>query len=174
MDANPPSPGSFLQDKNTIQNNREKMCVAFMNGKLNILLINFKFKQIPFNLIILQRFRTLSFNCVIKLKSKMIGKIRYIFVIICVFSLVSLTMQASIINFCKETKAVKFQKQSIPVTEEEEEEGGHDNDEVDEVFYFAEDEIFLNPDYIGYIRWSKSEHDYLSCIRKIPIPPPKF
>lgn len=104
----------------------------------------------------------------------MIGKVRYIFVFICVFSLVSLTMQASVINFCKETKAVKIQKQTIPVTEEEEERS-HDNDEeVDELLYFLEHEKVLKTDYTGYIRWSKSEFDYLSCIKKIPIPPPKY
>lgn len=102
----------------------------------------------------------------------MIGKVRYLFVFICVFSLASLTMQAAVINFCKETKAVKIQKQTVPVTEEEEERS-HDNDEVDEVLYFTEHEKYSDPNYNGYIQWLKTEHHYLSCVRKIPIPPPK-
>lgn len=103
----------------------------------------------------------------------MIGRVRYIFVFICIFSLVSITMQGSIISYCKEIKGFKTPKQSNPVTEEEEERS-HDNDEeVDELLYFSEYEALLNLDYIAYIRWSKSESDYLSCIRKIPIPPPK-
>lgn len=103
----------------------------------------------------------------------MIGRIKNIFVFICIFSLVSLTMQASVVSICKESKVFKNQSSSNPVSEEEEE--SHDSDEeVDELLYLMEHDEFVNSDYIGYIRWSHTENNYLSFTKKIPIPPPKF
>jgi hypothetical protein len=83
-------------------------------------------------------------------------------------------MQASIISACKGVKVFKAQKQANPISEEEEERSHDSDEEVDEILFFLEHEKCLNEDYIGYMRWPKSEFDYLSCIRKIPIPPPKY
>ena len=58
----------------------------------------------------------------------MIYKLRHIFVFLFVFSVFSLTLQASIINLCKDSKVFKSQNQNNPITEEEEEES-HDTDE---------------------------------------------
>jgi hypothetical protein len=82
-------------------------------------------------------------------------------------------MQASIVNYCKEVKAVKIQKQTIPVTEEEEERS-HDNDEESkQVLYCLKSERVTSHNCMEYIRWWESEHDYLSFTQKIPIPPPE-
>mgnify|MGYP006340580591 CR=1 FL=1 len=51
----------------------------------------------------------------------MIYKLRHIFIFLFVFSVFSLTLQASIINACKDSKVFKNQSQNNPVAEEEEE-----------------------------------------------------
>lgn len=82
-------------------------------------------------------------------------------------------MQATVMSICKEKNKTFKNQQSNPVSEEEEE--TQDNDEeVDEMYFISQRESYINTDHIGYIRWPNTEKDYLSCIKKIPIPPPKF
>jgi len=103
----------------------------------------------------------------------MIYKLRHIFVFIFVFSVFSLTLQASIINLCKDTKVFKSQNQTNPVSEEEEE--SHDADEdADEMLYNEHQHQVINCVSINKLYWSKSENDYPSFTKSIPIPPPKF
>ncbi|MES2565958.1 MAG: hypothetical protein V4565_03775 [Bacteroidota bacterium] len=103
----------------------------------------------------------------------MTGRVKHIFIFICIFSLFSLTVQASVISLCKESKVFKNQSQSNPVSEEEEE--SHDGDEeVDELFYMMHRDGFIDKNNLEQIRWSTTEKDYLSCTKKITIPPPKF
>lgn len=103
----------------------------------------------------------------------MIYKLRHIFVFIFVLSVFSLTLQASIINACKDSKVFKNQSQNNPVTEEEEE--SHDADEdADEVYYLGNENTTYKTISINKISWLKSEYGYSSFTKSIPIPPPKF
>jgi len=100
-----------------------------------------------------------------------IYKLRHIFVFLFVFSVFSLTLQASITNLCKDSKV--FKNQNSPITEEEEE--SHDADEdADEVFYLGSNYYSVKAIFINKVFWSLSEIDYLSFTKSIPIPPPKF
>ena len=103
----------------------------------------------------------------------MIYKLRHIFVFIFVFSVFSLTLQATIVNLCKDNKVFKSQNQTNPVSEEEEE--SHDTDEdADEMIYIEHHHYEINPISINKLFWFKSEIEYLSFTKSIPIPPPKF
>ena len=100
-------------------------------------------------------------------------KIRYVFVFIFILSVFSLTVQASIINFCKENKAfVKNQNQQNQSTEEEEE--TIDNDESPKEveylqhYYFS----FTNQASINF-KWYNLHVNLSSSTVKIAIPPPK-
>jgi hypothetical protein len=85
----------------------------------------------------------------------------------------SLTLQASVMQFCKDSKVFKSQTQNNPITEEEEE--SHDSDEeVDEIIYLNYENYFLSSASFLYSFWTKSENNYLSFTKSIPIPPPKF
>lgn len=91
------------------------------------------------------------------------------------FSVFSLTMQATLIQLCKETKVFKSQNQQSPISEEEEEKSNDGDESVDEeiiylhtiaqLFYYGVDDVlFIN-------------HSELACCStsiKIPIPPPKY
>lgn len=104
------------------------------------------------------------------------NKIRHIFIFIFVFSVFSLTLQASVVQICKDSKVFKNQSQQSPVTEEEEEKS-HDSDEnVDEddllcnncgvnneIHLFKRVSICIQPD-----------DDIASSALKILIPPPKI
>lgn len=102
----------------------------------------------------------------------LIKRTRHIFIFILIFSVFSLTLQASVITICKENKAFKNQNQQIPITEEE---GNHDGDESinDEVIYLN-DHIFClsHPNMINLF-WENESFNYPSTSKKIPIPPPK-
>jgi hypothetical protein len=98
---------------------------------------------------------------------------RHIFTLFMVFSVFSLTLQASIISFCKESKVFKNQNQQNPVAEEEEE--SHDADEeTDGIFYLDNDLTFSLSYFSSKIFWSKPDNQCLSMTKSIPIPPPKF
>ncbi|MBK8369436.1 MAG: hypothetical protein IPL10_19205 [Bacteroidetes bacterium] len=103
----------------------------------------------------------------------MIYKLRHIFIFLFVFSVFSLTLQASIINACKDSKVFKNQSQNNPVTEEEEE--SHDADEdADEEYYLGHDNYTGKSTIVKKLFWLNSEYGYPSYTRSIPIPPPKF
>jgi len=100
----------------------------------------------------------------------MIYKLRHIFIFLFVFSVFSLTLQASVINACKDSKV--FKNQNIPVTEEEEE--SHDADEDADKEYYLGHETFTGKSItVNKLFWLKSEYGYPSYTRSIPIPPPK-
>jgi hypothetical protein len=101
----------------------------------------------------------------------MTKKIKHIFIFIFLLSICSLTVQASVISFCKESKV--FKNQNNPVTEEEEE--SHDSDEdANEFLFITNNQYSINSILVNKAFWSKSENDYLSFTKSIPIPPPKF
>lgn len=103
----------------------------------------------------------------------MIYRLRHIFVFLFVFSVFSLTLQASIINLYKDSKVFKSQSQTNPVTEEEEE--SHDADEdADEMLNTEHHPHAINYISIKKLFLSKPESAYLSFTRSIPIPPPRF
>jgi hypothetical protein len=102
-----------------------------------------------------------------------VGKLRHIFIFICIFSVFSLTLQASVINLCKESKVFKNQNQNNPITEEEEE--SHDSDEEgDNVIYLNHDRVFMTSPIETLTCWPSAERGYYSFTKSIPIPPPKF
>lgn len=100
----------------------------------------------------------------------MIYKLRYLFVFLFVFSVFSITLQASIINLCKENKVFKALNQNNPITEEEEEES-HDTDEV---IYLAHHHHCLKLIVLTNLFNNSFECNYISFTKSIPLPPPKF
>lgn len=92
------------------------------------------------------------------------------------FSVFSLTLQASVVQICKDSKVFKNQSQQSPVTEEEEEKS-HDSDEsVDE-----DDLLCNNCGFNNEFHFSKKvsvcnhlDDDIASSALKILIPPPKI
>lgn len=100
-------------------------------------------------------------------------RVRYICVCIFILSVFSLTIQASVINICKENKAFcKNQNQQNPVTEEEEE--SHDNDESSKETEYLQHYYFLFSDQTSVnFSWYNLQIDFPSSTIKIPIPPPK-
>jgi hypothetical protein len=101
----------------------------------------------------------------------MIYKLRDIFIFLFVFSVFSLTLQASVINACKDSKVFKNQSQNNPIEEEE----GHDADEDADKEYYLGHETFTGKSItVNKLFWLKSEYGYPSYTRSIPIPPPKF
>ncbi len=101
----------------------------------------------------------------------MIYKLRHIFVFIFVFSVFSLTLQASVMNAYKDSKIFKNQSQNSPITEEEEE--SHDED-ADEVYYLGHENTTNKSFSANKLFWLKSKYTYPSYTKSIPIPPPKF
>ncbi len=86
-----------------------------------------------------------------------------------VFSVFSLTLQASVMSLCKENKV--FKSQNSPLTEEE----SHDADEdADEIIYIGNELSSLNSGLLISMVWPQLESNYFSYTRSIPIPPPKF
>jgi hypothetical protein len=101
----------------------------------------------------------------------MIYKLRHIFIFLFVFSVFSLTLQASIINACKDSKVFKNQSQNNPIEEEEE---GHDADEdVDKEYYIGHETFTSKSITVNKLFWLTSEYGYFSYTKSIPIPPPK-
>lgn len=102
----------------------------------------------------------------------MIYKLRHIFIFFFIFSVFSLTLHASVINACKDSKVFKNQSQTNPIEEEEE---GHDADEdVDKEYYLGHNAFTSKTITVNKLFWLTSEYGYFSYTRSIPIPPPKF
>ncbi|MES2515683.1 MAG: hypothetical protein V4580_16125 [Bacteroidota bacterium] len=98
---------------------------------------------------------------------------KHIFIFIFIFSVFSLTVQSSVVNYCKFSKAFKTQCQQNPITEEEEE--SHDSDETvdEEIFYLSHHSFFnVTPDF-NNLTWSTLEVNYPSSDKAITVPPPK-
>lgn len=95
-----------------------------------------------------------------------------IFVFIFVFSVFSLTLQASIINICKESKILKTQSQQNPVTEEEEESHGDETPDK-EVLYLGHHHMRPFPVKQSKFSWEKFQVYYSTNSLKILIPPPE-
>lgn len=104
----------------------------------------------------------------------MIYKLRHIFVFLFVFSVFSLTLQASIINLCKDSKVFKSQNQNNPITEEEEEESHDTDEETDKLVYLDHDDNMMGFILLKKTFRSQSACGYYSFTKSIPIPPPKF
>ena len=103
----------------------------------------------------------------------MIYKLRHIFVFLFVFSVFSITLQASIINICKDSKAFKSQNQTNPVTEEEEE--SHESDEnADELFYIHNENTNGTSVLENTSSWFHVMFGFSTYTKSIQIPPPKF
>lgn len=88
----------------------------------------------------------------------------------CVFSL---TLQSSVINFCKENKGFVKSQSHKNTTSEEEEESHDDNESLKEVKY-------INKDYFSFsiqnsidFGWNNLNLNYSTCTLKTTIPPPK-
>jgi hypothetical protein len=103
-----------------------------------------------------------------------IQRTRYIFIFIFICSVCSLTLQATIINICKESKVFKNQNQQNPITEEEEE--SHDGDETmdEELMYISHEQFSFSTQISDKFILSNSISSIPSCYFKIPIPPPKY
>ncbi len=102
----------------------------------------------------------------------MIYKLRHIFVFLFVFSVFSLTLQASVINLCKDSNV--FKNQNNPITEEEEEESHDADEDADEAFFITHDHYYMKSVLLSKEFYFKSDIGYLSFTKSIPIPPPKF
>jgi len=85
----------------------------------------------------------------------------------------SLTLQSSIINFCKENKTfVKSQNQQNTAAEEEEE--SHDeNETLKEVKYINQDYFSFSLQNSINFGWNNLNINYSSRTIKTTIPPPK-
>ncbi len=96
--------------------------------------------------------------------------LKHIFIFTLIFSVFSITLQASVIHICKENKLFKVQNSAVT---EEEEESHETNDSVDELIYLNHDSIFmlsaLESNKLFFIPIKK----YISIIASIIIPPPK-
>ncbi len=101
-------------------------------------------------------------------------QLQRIFVFIFVFSVFSLTLQASVISHCKGAKVFKNLSQQNPVTEEEEE--SHDGDESidEESFYLDHFRFNIIPLKFIKLHWLSFKINFPSSTIRILIPPPKF
>lgn len=102
------------------------------------------------------------------------NKIRHIFIFVFIFSVFSLTLQASIIQVCKESKVFKNQNQQSPITEEEEK--AHSGDDVpdEETVYINSNHHLHHSDNVSLLFWDNSDLNCCSSAIEILIPPPKF
>lgn len=98
-------------------------------------------------------------------------RVRYLCVCIFILSVFSLTVQASVINICKENKSFfKNQNQQNPITEEEEE--SHD-ESIKELKYLNQTGFtFLEQTGVNF-KWDKVQSNLPTNFKKISIPPPK-
>ncbi|MBC7695870.1 MAG: hypothetical protein H7141_10550 [Burkholderiales bacterium] len=103
----------------------------------------------------------------------MSARIKHFFIYICIFSLFSLTLQASGINLCKESKA--FKNQINPLTEDEEE-GSHDSDEAadEEVFFIGHNALSYSSEDLLKLTWAVLNINYPRHSKTILVPPPKY
>lgn len=86
----------------------------------------------------------------------------------------SLTLQASIIHICKESKV--FKNQQSPITEEEEKKETNDGDESpdEEVLYLNQHHFSFSSLGTGHFISNSSVFNFPFYYFKIPIPPPKY
>ncbi|MES2726560.1 MAG: hypothetical protein V4643_05620 [Bacteroidota bacterium] len=98
----------------------------------------------------------------------MSSNIRNTFLFLFIFSVVSLTLQSTIIGLCKESKV--FRTLSNQITEEEE---SHDSDSNDEIFDVIKDSRFLTFHILSKVFWNSTEMKCIAGNKKIPQPPPK-
>lgn len=91
------------------------------------------------------------------------------FLFLFIFSVVSLTLQSTIIGLCKENKI--FKTLSNQITEEEE---THDSDTDDEILDFIKDQRFLTFHIVSKIFWNNVECKCTGGNKKIPQQPPKL
>lgn len=91
------------------------------------------------------------------------------------FSVFSLTLQASVVQICKESKIFKNQNQQNSITEEEEERS-HDSDEsADEEIVYLKTNDSLQYNFICNPHFFKNfELDCCSSSIEIQSPPPKI
>lgn len=87
-------------------------------------------------------------------------------------SVFSLTLQSSIIQFCKESKMLKNFQNTI--TEEEEETKDSDKSPDEEALYIAHQQFYFSMQNCLTVIPNNSTLNFASCYFKIPSPPPKF
>lgn len=104
-------------------------------------------------------------------------KLKYIFGLILVFSVFSLSLQASIASICKENKIVKNQDTSKPFSEEE---SSDDSDEETdektdkELLYLQHGSLHLLSQKDSHVSWDFFASRFQIGIIRIPVPPPRF
>lgn len=104
----------------------------------------------------------------------MSGTIKHIFIFIFVFSVFSLTLQSSIVQICKESKAFKTQYQQSPIAEEEEEKSHGSDESVDgDIVYLYADEYSSLNEEINLFFFKYLQLTFCSIPLDILIPPPK-
>lgn len=104
----------------------------------------------------------------------MIKLIRHIFIFILISSLFSITVQASIIHFCKESKVSKNLNQQNQTAEEEEEEPCDGDETTDEeVFNVFQCKFCFSTQLSSQLLRSNENLNYPINFKKISIPPPK-
>ncbi len=91
------------------------------------------------------------------------------FLFLFIFSVISLTLQSTIIGLCKGNKV--FRTLSNQMAEEEE---THDSDTDDEIFDFIKDSRFFTVHIVSKVFWNSVEMKCIAGNKKIPQPPPKF
>ncbi len=103
----------------------------------------------------------------------MSNRVKCIFIYICIFSVFSLTLQASVVSLCKESKIFKGQSSANPVTEEEE--GSHDSDETadEEVFFIGDHSPSYSSENLLKLTWAGLNINYPYNSIAILVPPPK-
>jgi hypothetical protein len=99
---------------------------------------------------------------------------KHIFIFICIFSLFSMTMQATVMNTLKDNKVFKTQGQQNPVTEEEEETHDKDESAEKEVLYLAAHTCSVLSQNLLPLTWATLEVNYPLLAKTILIPPPKY
>lgn len=113
-----------------------------------------------------------NLNCLGKHKI-LNNKIRYTFIFIFIFSVFSLTLQASITQICKESKVFKNQSQQSPITEEEEEKS-HGDESIDDVVYLDNKDISNFKSEINSYFFNFLQLLFSSIPLDILVPPPKY
>jgi hypothetical protein len=94
----------------------------------------------------------------------------------CVLNITSLTMQASVLHFCKENKFFKSQNQQNSNAEEDEESQDADEEDADEEVVFIEEQSLFQITFQkkSIFNCRNLNFKFPSSFKKIPIPPPKY
>lgn len=108
-----------------------------------------------------------------------ITKVKYIFILIFIFSVSSITLQATIVSFLKDHSALKKQMYSsnLPDSAEEEDETEKETEKTE----VEEDDLFseFNPLFFGNLTfsemiWPEKISQFSSRIISIHTPPPEL